>query len=151
MATKQPARRETPAEIIARYFDDEVRGSTTDPSEVEAAIVAQVLAADSLEGTFLDASLAKWQDHLSEPFEVKDLRWNVSAFEGKLGVYAVVDALSIATGERATLGVGGSVVVAQLRKWQRDGWLPVKCRLEELPATAQGFHPLRLFPVEEPF
>lgn len=120
-----------------------------DPLEIQRAIFARIMEAETPEEVFAQAGTTPWQDHIGRPFIVHAIRWLNSSYEEGAPVYALVEAADPETGEAVLLSCGGVNVMAQLLKLRGLDALPLAVKLMQAPKeTAQGFRPLWLAPVE---
>lgn len=109
-----------------------------DTEAVQQALAKGILAAESEDQVFGDASLPGWSDILDAPVEVHGVHFNPSQVENGPGIYAVVDLTQLDTGERRTRHVGGYRPVSQLIwLWRRDKF-PYRCMLTEVAKAKSG-------------
>lgn len=101
---------------------------------------------------------AKTFDDLNEPWEstsgkllagkrlrIRDLSQRPSQFEGQVGIFLVVDASDVKTGEQCTFTTSAMMVIVQLAVARDLGMLPMIADVvvAERP-TARGFYPYHL-------
>lgn len=126
-------------------FRDMARMLPAADGDGAARIVAQLLAADDLLalnkpwGSDSSAELA------GKMLEIRGATYRESDFTDGLGVFLVVDAVDLNTGEPIVFTTGSSSVVAQIVAAHARGWLPAVARLvkSERPTT-NGYYPLHL-------
>lgn len=115
--------------------------AVTDPEAISRAIVEQIGKATSVEELLAPTATASTEDYLDLPLQVQETRWMKSSFAEGLGVFAVVDAIRLDTGDQITFSCGASNVMAKLFKAQTERWDLPPVRLYKSPTpTANGFH-----------
>lgn len=95
-----------------------------DPDEAVERILSQLLAAKTaadLNAPWESAGLEAYLDH---PLELLSVGRAPSDYDG-IGVFLVVTAKSVRTGEPVVLSTGSVSVMAQLIMAHRNGWLPI--------------------------
>lgn len=138
------------AEILLRERPASELAKVSDPAEVSTDIVRRILAGEG-EQALAQRTTTKARDVLDTPLEIRGVRWLRSGIEDNpVGVYALIDAVELGKGEELLVTCGGQNVMAQLLVLARDGVLPVKAYIEQMPETARGYRPLWLRPVETP-
>lgn len=116
----------------------------TDPAEIQAEIVASLLAAESDEE--LNRTEAEgWQELEGVAVEVRGFAWRESAYaeQGGYPVFLVVRGQRMDDGSNVVLTTGSGNVMAQLVNLAKRGRIPgavVRLVKAEQP-TAQGFRP----------
>lgn len=123
-------RAQVEAQIVAEELGanqlDKVLTATT-PEELEAAMeMANLVALKDLEN---DTEIQINEFHLSPG--------NRSEFANRLGVFAVIDATLLETGQPVTLDTGVERIIAYLRMCESNGWFPRQCRVSKTP-TGNG-------------
>lgn len=137
------------AEAIASG-DGGVQAFVEDPLQVSQAIVARILAAETLEEVLDQGKALHARDVLGRPFTAHAVRFNTSSFaggeSGSPGVFAVIDAEFHDDGSRAVVTCGSRNVMAQLYRAKQLGELsakPFAIKESDTP-TAAGFTPMWL-------
>lgn len=143
----------TPAEqraVIESYLRDIGSFVIEDPEEASMAIVERILQAGSPDEVLQPAEPLKARELLGIPLEIKGFRFMRSSYGGREGVYAVIDAWRLDTGEAILVTCGGRNVLAQLYRLATLDALPVRVYFEQSSRpTDSGYFPLWLRPVVE--
>lgn len=109
-----------------------------DSEEVQRALALGLLGSESEEEVFGNQSLPPWSELLGVPVEVRDVHFNPSRTEKGPGFYAVVNLVTLDTGEASVRHVGGWKPASQLLYMWSRGKLPFKAKLVEVAAARQG-------------
>lgn len=116
-----------------------------DPSEIQAAIVARILSAETETEAFGEAETWSSRDLVGVPFEVYTVRIFRSRFGEQGGGFVAADVTRLDTGERGILTTSAAKVAARLLWLYLHDALPRKVVVRELETeTASGYKPLRL-------
>lgn len=118
----------------------------TDPAEISRQMRIQLMEAaddDELE-SFGDAT--SWGELEGVPVEIQGFKVNPSTIEGGSGIYFVVFANRMDTGERVVLTTGSDAVMAQVYNLAKRGKIPGCIRILEVAdkTTRSGYKPHRL-------
>lgn len=113
-----------------------------DPEQAVDSIIAQILAADSVDSLDSPWRTDKLEELMGHPLELHDLKRMDSDFSDGLGVYLVVRGFEATTGEEVTFTTGSVSVVAQLVKAYASGWFPLRCMVVESERPSRnGYKP----------
>lgn len=116
-----------------------------DPEQASRDIVRRILEAEDLDALFEQAGTIGCDDVLGKPLSFRDFRPMRSAFEEGAGMYFVVDAADLETGEQLVISCGARNVMAQLYRAKQLGALPLNAAIVKAPRpTANGYYPLWL-------
>lgn len=117
-----------------------------DPVEAQKEIVKRILAAESADQVLGGSDAIHARDVLDVPFELRGVRFLRSSFEGSgPGIFAVMDAVLVTSGEVVAITCGGLNVMAQAAKLAQLGSLPADVKIVESDRpTAAGYRPMWL-------
>lgn len=121
--------------------------TAVDSAELAVAdIIAQVLAADSVDEVLADVQVTGLLELLEVPITVHGVKFNRSSFEAGAPFYTVLDVTRHDTEWRGPVTTGAQTVIAQLvRLHMLDGY---PCTLKAVYATdkptANGYRPYKL-------
>ena len=127
----------------------------TDPADIQAQIIAQLLEASSDE-ELNRVEAEGWQQLEGVPVEVRGFAWRESAYgeEGGYPVFLVVRGFRMDDGSPVVLTTGSGNVMAQLANLAKRGRVPgAICTLVKAKeATKQGYRPnwLEVTPAASP-
>lgn len=132
-------------QVEAAILDGQALPEVESSEDAARGIMEQILTApdvDSVLATFESAPIA---DYLGIPIEVHGVRWRPSAFTEGAPIFAVIDAVELANGERLTLTTSGRSVMAGLFRLEQLQAFPIALQVVEAKkATAAGYKPLQL-------
>lgn len=96
-----------------------------DPEAMSRAIMERILNASTVEEAFTQQNLTPLRTILDTPFRITDVHFNRSKLNEGEGapVYAIVDIVTVDTGEAISTSCGGKNVLAQLVVGLKNGWL----------------------------
>lgn len=145
-----PAKTDTNMSRVRELFQAKVvRDEDADPELVQLRMVERIFGAESADD-ILNAGggdVTHVRDALGTPFHIYDVDWQESTVEGdeNIGVYAVIHATDMLTGEKKVLTCGGTNVCAALLALKERDFLPVEAKfIEASKKTARGYYPLWL-------
>jgi hypothetical protein len=127
---------ETIREILATVPD-----VVEDPTPTMIAAVLHMAGPEEWESLFAAES---FKDLNGKRLQVNAFRASPSQYEGRLGVFLILDAVDLASGEARIVTCGSEMAMAQiLNAWHR-GRLPIQVEVfkKETP-TKRGFYPMR--------
>lgn len=110
--------------------------------EITAEVIGKIQGATDPNDVFSWGTATHAREVLDQPLIVKGFK----ALSGDFGPYYVVNAEHAETGDDLMVTVGSDVVMAQLDKAEKHGWLPLALKFEE-KRTASGNGVLRLIVV----
>ena len=85
------------------------------------------------------------EDLIGKTIQVTGIKRAPSDYEGPLGVFLVVEAVDIGSGELVTFTTGAVSVVLQLVKAHAEKWFPLDCVIQKAARpTKDGYYPLHL-------
>ncbi|MGH9203675.1 MAG: hypothetical protein ACRD2A_20810 [Vicinamibacterales bacterium] len=135
----------TPEELEQLLFEVPTAVTPEDPIEVQREILRRIFASETPGQLAQTLKATPWQEHMGEPFEIRDFRLRHSSFNEGAAVFAVLDAIQTETGERLTLTCSGMNVLATIMQHKRMGWLPWRWRLTQTDRpTSSGYNVLIL-------
>ena len=104
----------------------------SDPEEAGTRIAVGLAGAGSVESLLSEGEAQSWEDHEGESFLITRADFLPSTKPGTLGIYAVVTAVDVNTGELTVLTTGATNVVIQVAKMLKEGWTerPVKLKIK---------------------
>ena len=145
-----PAVRADVAELHGILMDElEPPEVSTDPEAIQREIMEQIWNATSNEELVLVGQATPWQDLIGVPVEIYGFRWSKSQYDQGAKVFFIVQATRLDNGEKCVLTTGGKNVIMALANIARRDAFPFVGKLVEAEkATAAGFKPLWLLPVE---
>ena len=117
-----------------------------DPAAAQADIIAQIMAADTIDEVLGDTSAPSLRELVNVPIRIHDGKFNRSDFEAGAPWYALLDITRLDNGRRGFYSTGAQSILAQLvRLIQLDSFpcnvMPINAR--KRPA-ANGYMPMRL-------
>lgn len=144
-----------PRELVTRNHPAMVALNTyletnlTAESEADLAvadIIAQVLAADSVDEVLADSAVIGLREMMDEPLTVYGLKFQRSDYEQGAPYYAVIDVFRGRTQWRGPVTTGAQTILAQLvRIQQLDAWpVTLICTKATTKPTKGGYWPLKL-------
>lgn len=123
---------------------------TEDPAAVAAAIVADILAAKTIDDVFAQQDTTHAEDILGERLMVRSVKWLGSDKADGPGFYSLLDAVDDA-GTVRLVTCGARSVMAQLFRLQELNAFPLYVAIVQADrATAAGYFPMRLEPRTAP-
>jgi hypothetical protein len=141
-----------PYEKFVNYLQRRAEADSQDNGfNVSANMMDSILNAETLEDVWDadEGGLLAGKD-LCDVFQevrgFKVLKSNRDDIEGGFGVYIVVDAVNLQTGEEFMWETGAPGLIAKLRKFESMDALPIKCYIKGIP-VGQGRTVLKLRPV----
>lgn len=78
------------------------------------------------------------ENRCTPPLEIRGVSWQKSDFASNGGIYAIVDAVNLETGETMVLTCGGRFLMAGLYRLQMDGTLPATMQAVEVGRSRPG-------------
>jgi hypothetical protein len=123
----------------------ETETAEVDADQVTLEIIGRILGAETVDDVLEGGGAVHARDMLNEPFNLLDVRFNRSDFEGSgPAFYALLVGVDN-NGERVTITCGARNVLAQAWKLRDLNALPVAVMLEEAERpTAKGYKPMWL-------
>ena len=116
-----------------------------DPEVIARSIMDRILAAPSADDVLGGGEAVHSQDVLGRPFTLQGLRLLRSAFDAGPGVFAVLDAAMLDSGEKLAITCSGRNVMAQAVRLAQLDALPVDVKIVQADRpTASGYYPLWL-------
>lgn len=118
---------------------------TVDPKEVEQRIFDRMMSATTPEEA-LGASVAtQAKDILGKNILINSVEFHESDFDDGLGIFAVIN--GVVNGETMAITCGARTVIAQLMKFDYEGWFPARVKLHQsTKPTAKGYLPMEMIP-----
>lgn len=136
-------------ELVLRGKDE----ITVDPAEVEQRIFDRMMSATTPEEVLGASSTTKADDVLGQNITVHGVNFLESDQKDGLGIFAVID--GTIGKERHAITCGARTIVAQLMKFDFEGWFPVVVKINKsTKPTSNGYYPMELVPgdpIEEAF
>lgn len=114
---------------------------TEDPTPAMIAATLNMAGPEEWESLFAAESFKELN---GKQLEIRAFRASPSQFEGRLGVFLVLDTIDLETGESRVVTCGSELAMAQvLNAWKRDR-LPIQVQVfkKETP-TRRGYYPMR--------
>lgn len=132
-------------DVLGRYLAREAENTDTDPTAVYEAIIAEIMAADTIEDLLNLPEPTKLQEHTDQILELFGYRALDSDFDQGAGVYFVIGGMNLTTGEKVVITCGEQAVMAQLLRAKQMNAFPIRT----VPTQASkpnrfGRHPMRL-------
>lgn len=131
-----------PSDAVREFAKMATMIPAQDPEQAVDSIIGQILAAgsvDQLDNPWRTDDLSELMGH---HLEISDLKRMDSDYADGLGVYLVVRATELTTGEQVTFTTGSVSVVAQLVKAYASGWFPLRCMVVESERPSRnGYKP----------
>jgi hypothetical protein len=122
------------------------------PEIIAERINRQILEASSAEELFGGRTVTPLKDYLGKPFQLTDVEWRPSEYEGEgMPFYAIMHAVTM-DGEMLTLSTGARSILLKAAKAQAEGWLPRWVRaVQSEKKTEAGYQPLDLVDAPQDF
>lgn len=126
----------------------EVVPEPEDSEAIQLKIVEQIARADSLEALFADHSSIGTKDIVGKPILISDCRLVESTITDSRGVYMLIEAADLTTGEVMLLNSGSPKIMMVIYQLKKRGMLPVECAVREVAPARPGRNaPLGLDPI----
>lgn len=106
--------------------------------DVANRITAKILTATDIAGVFATQQMQDVEDWLRETLEIQSVTWQESSIEGSAGLFAVVTAVDVKTGEEIMFSTGARQVVAQLYQLVVLEAFPVKVQIVEAKRASKN-------------
>lgn len=135
------------ANAIAVREQFQTMAMTLPPLDDDGAlgIVAQIMNASSVEDLDSAWDTVEAEELLGVKQIITNARYAMSDYEDGLGIFLVIDAINVATGEAFIWTTGSVSVVAQIVKAHHAGWFPLACILQQAKKpTKDGNFPQHL-------
>lgn len=127
------------------YRDVDQLVTVEDPQVTADAIVARILASESVDTAFAANKAVGARTLVGVPLRVNAVRWARSRFQQGAAVFAIVDAERMDGGEAIVVTTSARNALAQLLVAQRVDGFPVEgIAFQEGSETANGFRPMWL-------
>lgn len=115
------------------------------PEQTSLRIAHEILTSTSMDEAFADDEMAEARDLVGMPLELRGVKFNRSAYSDGPGIYAVIDAVVIGTGEVTKFTCGARNVIAQLlyalKARALEGY---RVKIKESKPNAEGRTSLRM-------
>lgn len=134
MASKALAPSEAAQDIVMGRTLPEIE----DSEQAQEAIVRQILAAEDVAALFTDRTTTACKDFLNTPIAVRDVTLRRSTLGDDEGVYMLIDAVRLDTGEPVVLNTGARNILATLYRAKQLGALPVEVSVIEVGKAKPG-------------
>ena len=119
-----------------------IPSADSDPTE---RMVEFILSQPAEKWDELWAGLPSIRDYKGRVITVRNIRVRPSDFEGGVGVYFILDALDVETGQDKLISCSSQMAMVQLLALYRDKRLPATVEVvEKEKKTARGFLPIHL-------
>lgn len=109
-----------------------------DTEQAQRAIVERILTADSLQDLFADTTTTATRDMVGIPVEISDCRLMRSTVDGSRGVYMLLDATNLETGEVCPMNTGSPNIMATVWRARQLDQLPIQVTVVEVAAARNG-------------
>lgn len=136
------------AEDAVELVMGEVLPTIEDRAQAARSIVEDIMRAETLGGLFKSRTTVATKELVGQPLLIKDVRILRSTLEeNKDGVWMLIDAVNIATGEVISVNTGSRNIMALLLRGKMQGQLPVEVIVIEAGRKRPGESaPLSLAP-----
>lgn len=133
-------RDQSPTEYVAGAMQRAAQEMASDGAEVSARIMADILAAETLEDVFRPrATPIGGDDRIGVPLRVFGATLNESSFVDGLPAYAVLDCENLVTNQREIVTTGSAAVVAAFVKIHAFDAFPIDVVIQRsAKPTAKG-------------
>lgn len=113
-----------------------------DPEDASVAIIAEVLAADTLDDLIGSRDTVSSKNYVGVPFTLTAVKFQRSTLDGEgPGFYAVLSGAD-ADGQKVVITSGARQIMAQAWKMRDKGWLPADVQVgQSARPSAAGFFP----------
>jgi hypothetical protein len=126
--------------------------SLDNSEEATKRIIEAILRAESDDELWAasEGSLQSLGEAIGEHLEIRSITLRESRVEGGLGYYYAVETVNLKTNVKKNYATGSNSIMAQLFNLNRRGKIPgIKViPLRKVEATASGYHPMFLQPVQ---
>lgn len=134
MASKEVTTVEQDLDLITGRALPEVE----DGSEASENIVREILSADGLGALFRQRTTVATRNLIGIPLLVRDYQLRLSTIEGTEGIWMLIDAVRIDSGEVVMVNTGAKNIMALLIRAKQLEKLPVEVEVIELGRARPG-------------